>query len=158
MLNLVDKVFDTDVLVVGSEGAGGEAAVHAKMVDPNLRVTIATKGRMGKCGATITCYYGDWDCDSRSIHELHPDRRNRIRRRIRLPRKTHGSREERRKSQQVHKPKENHLRGYIGLQMHSHIKSLPMIWSTFLLTIKIYFGELLMRNMGLISESILEAY
>jgi len=33
-------------------------------------VTIATKGRMGKCGATITCYYGDWDCDSRSIHEL----------------------------------------------------------------------------------------
>ncbi len=43
---------DTDVLVLGSGGAGLFAALHAHAADANLSVTIATKGLLGKCGCT----------------------------------------------------------------------------------------------------------
>ena len=46
------KRIDTDVLVLGSGGAGLFAALHAKRANPALRVTIAVKGLLGKCGCT----------------------------------------------------------------------------------------------------------
>ncbi|MDH3282718.1 MAG: FAD-binding protein, partial [Gammaproteobacteria bacterium] len=42
----------TDILILGSGGAGLFAAVHAKETDPSLRVTVAVKGLLGKCGCT----------------------------------------------------------------------------------------------------------
>ena len=42
----------TDVLILGSGGAGLFAALHAQACDPALDITIATKGLLGKCGCT----------------------------------------------------------------------------------------------------------
>ena len=42
----------TDILILGSGGAGLFAALHAHDADPGLDVTIATKGLLGKCGCT----------------------------------------------------------------------------------------------------------
>ncbi len=42
----------TDILVLGSGGAGLFAALHAKRGAPELKVTIAVKGLLGKCGCT----------------------------------------------------------------------------------------------------------
>ena len=43
---------ETDVLIIGSGGAGLFAALHAQQTAPDLRVTIAIKGLLGKCGCT----------------------------------------------------------------------------------------------------------
>src|SRR5262245_113534 len=43
---------DTDILILGAGGAGLLAALHAKRADPELDVTIAVKGLLGKCGCT----------------------------------------------------------------------------------------------------------
>ena len=43
---------DTDILILGSGGAGLLAAIHAHQANPNLKITIAVKGLMGKCGCT----------------------------------------------------------------------------------------------------------
>src|SRR5215470_4153033 len=43
---------DTDVLILGAGGAGLFAALHAKKARPDLDVTIAVKGLLGKCGCT----------------------------------------------------------------------------------------------------------
>jgi fumarate reductase flavoprotein subunit len=42
----------TDILILGSGGAGLFAALHALMADPDLDVTVASKGLLGKCGCT----------------------------------------------------------------------------------------------------------
>ena len=42
----------TDILILGSGGAGLFAALHAKRGAPGLKVTIAVKGLLGKCGCT----------------------------------------------------------------------------------------------------------
>ncbi len=42
----------TDILILGSGGAGLFAALHAKRAAPALDVTIAVKGLLGKCGCT----------------------------------------------------------------------------------------------------------
>ena len=42
----------TDVLILGSGGAGLFAALHAQQADPGLSITIAVKGLLGKCGCT----------------------------------------------------------------------------------------------------------
>jgi fumarate reductase flavoprotein subunit len=42
----------TDLLILGSGGAGLLAALHAKQAAPHLDVTVAVKGLMGKCGCT----------------------------------------------------------------------------------------------------------
>jgi len=42
----------TDILIIGAGGAGLFAALHAKQANPDLDVTIAVKGLMGKCGCT----------------------------------------------------------------------------------------------------------
>jgi fumarate reductase flavoprotein subunit len=42
----------TDILILGSGGAGLFAALHALKANPDLDVTIASKGLLGKCGCT----------------------------------------------------------------------------------------------------------
>jgi len=42
----------TDILILGAGGAGLFAALHAKKANPDLQVTIAVKGLLGKCGCT----------------------------------------------------------------------------------------------------------
>jgi len=43
---------ETDILILGAGGAGLFAALHAKKANPELDVTIAVKGLLGKCGCT----------------------------------------------------------------------------------------------------------
>ena len=42
----------TDVLILGSGGAGLFAALHAHKAAPDLDITVAVKGLLGKCGCT----------------------------------------------------------------------------------------------------------
>jgi len=42
----------TDILILGSGGAGLFAALHAKQAAPELEVTVAVKGLLGKSGCT----------------------------------------------------------------------------------------------------------
>jgi fumarate reductase flavoprotein subunit len=42
----------TDVLILGSGGAGLFAALHAHQAAPELSITVAVKGLLGKCGCT----------------------------------------------------------------------------------------------------------
>ena len=48
---LLQKI-QTDVLILGSGGAGLLAAIHAHDGNPSLRVTVASKGLIGKSGCT----------------------------------------------------------------------------------------------------------
>lgn len=57
----------TQILVIGSEGAGARAAIAA--ADAGAEVTIVTKGRLARTGATITGA-ADLDVDSASLHRL----------------------------------------------------------------------------------------
>ncbi len=43
---------DTDILIIGSGGAGLFAALHAQKTAPNAKITLAVKGLIGKCGCT----------------------------------------------------------------------------------------------------------
>lgn len=43
---------ETDILILGSGGAGLMAALHARQADPSLEVAVAVKGLLGKCGCT----------------------------------------------------------------------------------------------------------
>jgi fumarate reductase flavoprotein subunit len=49
---MVPKTLDTDILILGSGGAGLFAALHAHQADPSLSITVAVKGLLGKCGCT----------------------------------------------------------------------------------------------------------
>ena len=46
------QTLETDILILGAGGAGLFAALHAKKANPDLDVTIAVKGLLGKCGCT----------------------------------------------------------------------------------------------------------
>src|SRR5277367_394371 len=46
------KRMRTDILILGSGGAGLFAALHAHQADPSLAITVAVKGLLGKCGCT----------------------------------------------------------------------------------------------------------
>jgi fumarate reductase flavoprotein subunit len=48
---IVDNL-KTDILILGAGGAGLFAALHALKADPDLDVTVASKGLLGKCGCT----------------------------------------------------------------------------------------------------------
>ncbi|MDP6563239.1 MAG: FAD-binding protein [Alphaproteobacteria bacterium] len=43
---------DTDILIIGAGGAGLFAALHAHDAAPELSVSVAVKGLLGKCGCT----------------------------------------------------------------------------------------------------------
>ena len=43
---------DTDILILGTGGAGLFAALHARKAAPDLKITVAVKGLMGKSGCT----------------------------------------------------------------------------------------------------------
>jgi fumarate reductase flavoprotein subunit len=45
-------LLDTDILILGAGGAGLFAALHGKRANPDLDITIAVKGLLGKCGCT----------------------------------------------------------------------------------------------------------
>lgn len=61
------KVFETDVLIVGSGGAGSRAAIE--MSRKGLKPLITTKGRFTRCGATVTADM-DIDLPSRDAKEM----------------------------------------------------------------------------------------
>ena len=46
------KTIKTDILILGSGGAGLFAALHAHQANPKLSITVAVKGLLGKCGCT----------------------------------------------------------------------------------------------------------
>jgi fumarate reductase flavoprotein subunit len=46
------KRLQTDILILGSGGAGLFAALHAHQANPNQSITVAVKGLLGKCGCT----------------------------------------------------------------------------------------------------------
>lgn len=46
------ETLKTDILILGSGGAGLFAALHAKQANPDLDITIAVKGLLGKSGCT----------------------------------------------------------------------------------------------------------
>ena len=46
------KTYKTDILILGSGGAGLFAALHAHQANPALSITVAVKGLLGKCGCT----------------------------------------------------------------------------------------------------------
>jgi fumarate reductase flavoprotein subunit len=46
------RTLDTDILILGSGGAGLFAALHAHQASPDLSITVAVKGLLGKCGCT----------------------------------------------------------------------------------------------------------
>src|SRR5256712_11052342 len=49
---MVSKTLDTDILILGSGGAGLFAALHAHKAASELSITVAVKGLLGKCGCT----------------------------------------------------------------------------------------------------------
>jgi succinate dehydrogenase/fumarate reductase flavoprotein subunit len=64
---VADRVVDTDVLIIGSEGTGARAAIEVQKA--GLDVTVVTKGVMAKSGATLTAD-GDIDMDSASATKM----------------------------------------------------------------------------------------
>ena len=46
------KRLQTDILILGTGGAGLFAALHAHQADPSLKITVAVKGLLGKSGCT----------------------------------------------------------------------------------------------------------
>jgi fumarate reductase flavoprotein subunit len=46
------ETIETDVLILGAGGAGLFAALHVNEIAPDLSVTVAVKGLLGKCGCT----------------------------------------------------------------------------------------------------------
>jgi len=46
------KELKTDILILGSGGAGLFAALHAHQANSSLSITVAVKGLLGKCGCT----------------------------------------------------------------------------------------------------------
>ena len=61
------ETLKTDVLVIGSEGAGARAAIEA--CDRGVEVTLVTKGRLGRHGATVMAA-ADIAVDSHSLTVL----------------------------------------------------------------------------------------
>src|SRR2546423_10601692 len=49
---MVPKTLATDILILGSGGAGLFAALHAHKAAPQASITVAVKGLLGKCGCT----------------------------------------------------------------------------------------------------------
>jgi succinate dehydrogenase/fumarate reductase flavoprotein subunit len=63
------RVYETDVLIIGTEGAGARAAIEICRESPTCRVTAVTKGRFTQSGATLTAGT-DINLDGISMMEL----------------------------------------------------------------------------------------
>lgn len=61
------QILRTDVLVVGSEGAGARAALAS--AEKGCSTVVMTKGRLGKSGATM-CAPGDYSINGQSARKL----------------------------------------------------------------------------------------
>ena len=57
----------SDVIIIGSEGAGARAAIEVKRL--GLTPLIVTKGMIAKCGSTVTAG-ADMDVDGKSVKEV----------------------------------------------------------------------------------------
>lgn len=68
MEKIAERVIGTDVLIVGSEGAGSRAAIEVSKYK-GVKPTIATKGLIAKCGATLTADM-DIDVPSKAAKEV----------------------------------------------------------------------------------------
>ena len=66
-MTTADELFKTDVLVIGSEGAGARAAIEA--VEAGFEVLCVTKSTIGKSGATLTAD-ADIDVDSQACIDV----------------------------------------------------------------------------------------
>jgi len=64
---LCDRVLNTDLLIVGSEGAGGHAAIEASK--SGIDILIVTKGKIGQCGASQMAG-ADFNVDGLAAKEL----------------------------------------------------------------------------------------
>lgn len=62
-----EQVLKADVLVIGSEGAGGRAALAA--AEKGCSTIVITKGRLGKSGATL-CAPGDYSINGQAARRL----------------------------------------------------------------------------------------
>jgi succinate dehydrogenase / fumarate reductase flavoprotein subunit len=62
-----DRTYKADLLIIGSEGAGGHAAIEARM--RGVDVLIVTKGKIGQCGASQMAG-ADFNVDGRSAKSL----------------------------------------------------------------------------------------
>ena len=65
--NLCDEIIQTDLLIVGSEGAGAHAAIEA--IKSGIDILIVTKGKMSKCGASQMAG-ADFNVDGQSAKSL----------------------------------------------------------------------------------------
>ena len=63
------KIIKTDILVVGTEGAGARAAIEACMRNKKVKVIGIKKGRFARSGATLTAGT-DINLDGISMMEL----------------------------------------------------------------------------------------
>lgn len=63
------KIIKTDILIVGTEGAGARAAIEACMQNDNIKVIGVTKARFTRSGATLTAGT-DINLDGISMMEL----------------------------------------------------------------------------------------
>ena len=61
------KIIETELLIIGSEGAGARAAIEA--VRNDVKVLVATKGIFTRCGATLTADM-DIDVPSSTLEEV----------------------------------------------------------------------------------------
>ncbi len=52
MMAVAVEQHSTDILILGAGGAGLFAALHAHQAAPDLSITVAVKGLLGKCGCT----------------------------------------------------------------------------------------------------------
>ncbi|MEO8847482.1 MAG: FAD-binding protein [Casimicrobiaceae bacterium] len=51
-MSVARRTLQTDILILGAGGAGLFAALHAQQAAPELSITVAVKGLLGKCGCT----------------------------------------------------------------------------------------------------------
>ncbi len=65
--NLCDRVLKTDLIIIGSEGAGGHAAIEA--AKSGINILIITKGKIGQCGASQMAG-ADFNVDGKTAKNL----------------------------------------------------------------------------------------
>lgn len=69
LAEMIEESRDTDLLIIGAEGAGARAAIEASKYD--LKITLITKGRdIAKGGATVIASQSSICIDSKNAYEL----------------------------------------------------------------------------------------